>query len=125
MYEQLKNTLTALLREAPAVPLYKQNLDKPLDTGCGYLAASLGRLGELRSLSAYHAQHGWMVVNTLPPFPADKYFEPEFVRQYRRAQADLEGPGFGLFPGVRSRTSPTAGSGAVCPWCRAKWMACA
>lgn len=98
MYEQLKNTLTALLREAPAVPLYKQNLDKPLDTGCGYLAASLGRLGELRSLSAYHAQHGWMVVNTLPPFPADKYFEPEFVRQYRRAQADLEGPGFGLFP---------------------------
>lgn len=96
MYKKLHDSITTVIQNKKHVPLTAETPDKPLDTGTGTLVASLGKFGELLSISTYHRDHGWIVVNTLPQFPPDKYYDPAFVRWYRWQLADLNQEGFGL-----------------------------
>ncbi|TGA99832.1 metal-independent alpha-mannosidase [Sporolactobacillus shoreae] len=76
--------------------LDKQN-KKPIDTGCGSLSASISDKGLLRSLNSVHSEQGYITLNSIDPFPNDKWFDSKFVREYRTKVADLHHSGdFGI-----------------------------
>jgi uncharacterized protein len=72
---------------------------KPIDLGCGRLSASVSADGQILSLNAYHPQVGFVTLTPIEQFPGTQFYQPTFVRHYRRRLIDLAeqaGYGFGL-----------------------------
>jgi uncharacterized protein len=83
-----------------AVLLDASRLKKTLDFGSDGVACSIGELGDIISLLAYHPKHGMVCANPFEQFPGgDKFWDSSFVRSYRRKFLDCfnwPGSGFGL-----------------------------
>ena len=91
--------MSLLERTATAVPLLAVPNKKPVDLGCGRLSASVSTDGQILSLGGYHPRVGFVTLTPIAQFPANQFYHPSFVRQYRRRLIDLaEQPqhGFGL-----------------------------
>jgi uncharacterized protein len=82
------------------VPLDVSRPKKTLDFGSDGVVCSIGSLGDIISLSAYHPRHGIVVANPFEQFPGgDKFWDASFVRAYRKKVLDFferQGSGFGL-----------------------------
>lgn len=77
--------------------------EKPLDTGCGRLSASIGSDGLVRSVNSYHPEQGFVTLAPIEQFPNDKFYDSQFVRQYRRRLVNVPEErkdlyGFGIQP---------------------------
>jgi hypothetical protein len=77
--------------------------EKPVDTGCGRLSASIGSDGLIRSVNSYHPEQGFVTLAPIEQFPNDKFYDSQFVRQYRRRLVDVPKQGdtlcgFGIQP---------------------------
>lgn len=79
---------------------------KPLDVGCGSLSASITPDGRVLSINCYQEHHGFVTLSSIEQFPNDRWYDSDFVRQYRRKIAgeaknirhDSVPFGFGLTP---------------------------
>lgn len=84
---------------ATTVPLLAVPNKKPVDLGCGRLSASVSADGQILSLNGYHPQVGFITLTPIEQFPGTQFYNPSFVRQYRRRLVDLSEQtrhGFGL-----------------------------
>jgi hypothetical protein len=82
-------------------PLLIGKNQKPLDIGNGHLAASIGINGLISSINRPHTEQGFITFAPIEQFPNDKWYDSEFVRQYRRKLVQLSEQeeqlnGFGL-----------------------------
>jgi len=74
---------------------------KPLDIGCGALSASVGYDGRLCAVNGFHSKHGFVTLNSLEPFDNAKWYDSNYVRQYRRniaTESPSNNSGFGFIP---------------------------
>ena len=98
--EPQSNTLKVVHLTPCALTLDATREKKTLDFGSGGLVCSISSLGEVISISAYHPQHGIVVVNPFAQFPGgDRFWDQAYVRMYRRKFLDCfhaRGSGFGL-----------------------------
>ncbi len=67
---------------------------KPLDFGARGVTGSVNFDGRLVSINLYHAEHGYVTLNAVPPFQQADSFDATAVRQYRAKFRLAEG--FGL-----------------------------
>lgn len=89
---------------------------KPLDFGADGLSGSVNQDGRIIALNAYHPEHGYVTITTVPPFQEAERYNPQAVRAYRQSLVDQEGFGLAfdepviardawmqddLYPGVR------------------------
>lgn len=84
---------------ATTTPLLAVPNKKPVDLGCGRLSASVSADGQLLSINTYHPQVGFITLTPIEQFPDTQFYQPAFVRDYRRRLIDLAeqpGHGFGL-----------------------------
>ncbi len=84
---------------ATTIPLLAVPNKKPVDLGCGRLSASVSADGQILSLNGYHPQVGFITLTPIEQFPGTQFYNPTFVRQYRRRLVDLSEQtrhGFGL-----------------------------
>lgn len=84
------NITLAARRLDPARPY------KPLDFGNGLVAGSLAPDGCLLALSTYHPVHGYITLNSMPPFPDSQRHNQAAVRAYRAALAQPDAPTLGM-----------------------------
>lgn len=70
---------------------------KPLDFGNGLVAGSVNASGQLVALNLPHPNQGYVTLTGAEPFPGgDRWYDQDFVRQYRANLASPELPGFGF-----------------------------
>ncbi|HEX7733583.1 MAG TPA: glycoside hydrolase family 125 protein [Ktedonobacteraceae bacterium] len=84
---------------ATTIPLLAVPNKKPVDLGCGRLSASVSADGQILSINTYHPQVGFVTLTPIEQFPDTQFYQPAFVRDYRRRLIDLAeqtGQGFGL-----------------------------
>ncbi len=81
------------------IPLLAVPNRKPVDLGCGRLSASVSADGQILSINTYHPQVGFVTLTPIEQFPDTQFYQPAFVRDYRRRLIDLAEQaehGFGL-----------------------------
>ena len=79
-------------------PLRGRN-KKPLDLGTGRLSASVMPDGRLCSINGAHPKHGFITLTRIEQIPEGKWYDSDFVRDYRRRVAEADG-GFALLPDI-------------------------
>ncbi len=73
-----------------------QSSYKPMDFGNGLTTGSVNDQGRLVSINTFHPQHGYVTLNSMPPFSEDRRYEPTFVREYRAELAARGSASFGF-----------------------------
>ena len=75
--------------------------EKTIDFGYNGTTASLGKYGDVISLSKFHPIQGYCTICPFEQFPGgDDFYNPDIVREYRRKPLEhfaTAGSGYGLF----------------------------
>jgi uncharacterized protein len=79
------------------IPLLDRPNQKPLDFGNGSLSASVKADGRICAINRPHRKHGFITLTSMEQFPNDKWYDPAFVRRYRKQLAESS-IGFGVVP---------------------------
>lgn len=79
------------------IPLLDGPNQKPLDFGNGSLSASVKADGRIIAINRPHRKHGFITLTSMEQFPNDKWYDPAFVRRYRKELAESS-IGFGVVP---------------------------
>ncbi|MEM1141881.1 MAG: glycoside hydrolase family 125 protein [Pseudomonadota bacterium] len=77
-------------------PLRGRN-QKPIDLGIGRMSASVMPDGRLCSVNSYHSEHGFITLTRIEQMPEDRWYDSDFVREYRQRLA-CEPRGIALLP---------------------------
>ncbi|OCA87874.1 hypothetical protein A8F94_08530 [Bacillus sp. FJAT-27225] len=85
------------------IPLLNRSNQKPIDIGNGAMSASVTPDGRICSINRPHQKHGYITLTSMEQFPNDKWYDPSFVRNYRKELA-VGTSGFGLLPQKRNGT---------------------
>jgi hypothetical protein len=73
--------------------LLKGNNTKTIDIGTGKLTASIAKSGTFTSINTVHQEFGYITLTAIEQFPNDKWYDSQFVRQYRNRIANNNGFG--------------------------------
>src|SRR5215472_4120179 len=94
-----RTAMSLIQATAATTPLLAVPNKKPVDLGCGRLSASVSAAGQILSINTYHPRVGFVTLAPIEQFPDTQFYQPAFVRGYRRRLIDLAeqaGHGFGL-----------------------------
>jgi len=97
--EEITSTRKLAALSMAVVRLDPRRPQKTLDFGADGVICSIGLLGDITSLSAYHSIYGIVTANPFEQFPGDKFWDSGFVRGYRQKFLrcfEEMGSGFGL-----------------------------
>jgi len=76
---------------------------KPIDFGGQGITGSITANGRILAINTYHPEHGYVTLTSIPPFPDDKRYDAQAVRQYRKSIADNDGFGLSFFSPIKTR----------------------
>lgn len=87
------------INKGQLTPLLNTKNKKTIDTGISGLTSSLHANGLIHSINSLHPEQGYITLSSARQFPNDKWYESDYVRQYRRELAETK-MGFGTIPDI-------------------------